>query len=136
MLDLRPRRWATLAGLLVLAGCGGSGGPGGSSTPPPVPIATVTDLDQVPPDSFSLAFLLTDGTVMVQGDAVANTGAAGSVWYQLTPDALGSHVYRTWSQMASLSYRYVPYDFTSAVLADRRYAIVGGVDIPCGCSLT
>ena len=126
MLDLRPRRWATLAGLLVLAGCGGSGGPGGSSTPPPVPIATVTDLDQVPPDSFSLAFLLTDGTVMVQGDAVANTGAAVSAWYKLTPDAFGSYVHGTWSQLASLSSGYVPYVFASAVLADGRVVIVGG----------
>src|SRR5258706_11282103 len=126
MLDLRPGRWATLAGLLVVARCGVTGVRGGSSTPTPIPIAAVKDLDQVPPDSFSLAFLLTDGGVMVQGDAVANTGAAVSAWYKLTPDGFGSYVQGTWSQLASLSSGYVPYVFASAVLADGRVVIVGG----------
>src|SRR5258708_7591763 len=126
MLDSRPRQWAAPAVVLMLAACGGSGAPGGSSTPPAVPIATVTDLDQVPPDSFSLAFLLTDGTVMVQGDAVANTGATESAWYKLTPDAFGSYVHGSWSQLASLPSGYVPYAFASAVLADGRVVIVGG----------
>lgn len=119
-------RCSLLSGLLIAAGCGGSGAPGGSSMPPPVAIATVTDLDHAPPDSFSLAFLLTDGTVMVQGDAAANPGASVSAWYKLTPDAFGSYVHGTWSQLASLPTTYVPYVFASAVLADGRVVIVGG----------
>src|SRR5882762_4197474 len=99
------------SGLLGTAGCGGSGGPGGSFVPPPVAIATVTDLDHAPPDSFSLAFLLTDGTVMVQGDAVANPGASVSAWYKLTPDAFGSYEHGSWSQLASLPSTYVPFVF-------------------------
>src|SRR5258706_4303827 len=126
MLDLRPRRWATLAGLLVLAGCGGSGGPGGSSTPPPVPIATVTDLDQVPPDSFSLAFLLTDGTVMVQGDAVANTGAAVSVQIELWPDVFSHSLHRSLCQFACLSSGYLALALASAVADLRPLVSTGG----------
>jgi hypothetical protein len=127
MLVLNPCRSAMLACALLLAGCGGGSGGSGSSPPPPtVPIATVTSLDHAPPDSFSLAFLLTDGTVMVQGDAVSMPGATVSRWYKLTPDAFGSYVHGTWSQLASLPAGYVPYAFSSAVLADGRVVIVGG----------
>jgi hypothetical protein len=126
MVVLDPGRRATLTCVLLLAGCGGSGAPGGSSSPPAAPIATVTDLDQAPPESFSLAFLLTDGTVMVQGDAAGIAGATVSAWYRLTPDAFGSYVHGSWSQLASLPSGYVPYDFASAVLADGRVVIVGG----------
>src|SRR5882672_10461423 len=119
-------RCTLLSGLLITAGCGGSGAPGGASMPPPVAIATVTDLDHAAPDSFSLAFLLTDGTVMVQGDAAANPGASVSAWYKLTPDAFGSYLHGTWSPLASLPPGYVPYAFASAVLADGRVVIVGG----------
>ena len=119
-------RFGLLSCLLSMAGCGGSGGPSGSPPPPPPPIATVTNLDHFPPDSFSLAFLLTDATVLVQGDAVSLTGATVSAWYKLTPDAFGSYVHGSWSQVASLPAGYVPYAFASAVLADGRVVIVGG----------
>ncbi len=114
---------AVVAGALAVADCGGSGAPGG---PPPLPIATVTVLDHRPPESFSLAFLLTDGTVMAQGDAASRPGTTVSAWYKLTPDAFGSYLHGSWSQLASLPAGYVPYAYASAVLADGRVVIVGG----------
>ncbi len=126
MLVLRACWCATLTCVLAVAGCGGSGAPAAAPPPPPSPIATVTSLDQAPPDSFSLAFLLTDGTIMVQGDAASVPGATVSAWYRLTPDAFGSYVHGTWSQLASLPAGYVPSAFASAVLADGRVVIVGG----------
>src|SRR5438552_2964412 len=42
-------------------------------------------------------YLLTDGTVMMQGGDVVNT------WYKLTPDSGGSYINGTWSQLASMS---------------------------------
>src|SRR5258708_25519011 len=83
-------------------------------------------LDPRPPESFTLAFLLTDGTVMVQGDAASRPGTTVSAWYKLTPDAFGSYVHGSWSQLASLPAGYVPYAYASAVLADGRVVIVGG----------
>ncbi|HEX9474292.1 MAG TPA: hypothetical protein VF931_08880 [Steroidobacteraceae bacterium] len=115
-----------VAAALAVAGCGGSGAPDGPPPPPPLPIATVTGLDHRPPESFSLAFLLTDGTVMVQGDAASRPGTTVSAWYKLTPDAFGSYVHGSWSQLASLPAGYVPYAYASAVLADGRVVIVGG----------
>jgi len=67
--------------------------------------------------------LLTDGTVMVHHED-PNDGF--SEWYKLTPDANGSYVNGTWSQLASLSSDYGPLFFASAVLADGRVIIEGG----------
>src|SRR5258708_39793599 len=83
-------------------------------------------LDPRPPESFTLAFLLTDGTVMVQGDAASRPGTTVSAWYKLTPDAFGSYVHGSWSQLASLPAGYGPYAYASAVLADGRVVIVRG----------
>jgi hypothetical protein len=67
----------------------------------------------------STALLLTDGTVMVQS-------LAGQVWLRLTPDANGSYVNGTWSQLASLPSGYSPEYYASAVLPDGRVIIEGG----------
>ncbi len=72
-----------------------------------------------PPKGAGLSFLLTDGTVLSQGRNYHD-------WYKLTPDAFGSYVNGTWSQVASLPAGYVPDAFSSAVLADGRVVIVGG----------
>jgi len=72
-----------------------------------------------PPDGAFLSFLLTDGTVMFQGNGLSD-------WWKLTPDKTGSYVNGTWSQLASLPSGYVPDAFASAVLADGRVVIVGG----------
>jgi hypothetical protein len=66
-----------------------------------------------------VALLLTDGTVMVQDIATTN-------WWKLTPDAAGSYVNGTWSQLASLPGGYQPLYFASAVLPEGRVIVQGG----------
>src|SRR5215813_13412245 len=63
--------------------------------------------------------LLTDGTVML-----ADNGCQG--WWKLTPDAFGSYVNGTWTQLASLPDGYSPLYHASAVLPDGRVIIEGG----------
>jgi hypothetical protein len=72
-----------------------------------------------PPDSAGLGFLLTDGSVMFQGNRLFD-------WFKLTADSSGSYLKGTWSQLANLPAGYAPTDFASAVLADGRVVIVGG----------
>jgi hypothetical protein len=72
-----------------------------------------------PPDGAVFGFLMTDGTVLFQGDSESD-------WWKLTPDNTGSYVNGTWSQMASLPSGYVPDAFSSAVLADGKLLIIGG----------
>jgi hypothetical protein len=74
---------------------------------------TIQNLVHQPPNGAYLGFLLTDGTVMFQGN-------------KLTPDSFGSYLNGTWSQLASLPSGYSPDDFASSVLADGRVVIVGG----------
>jgi hypothetical protein len=80
---------------------------------------TLQTLVNQPPDGAGIAFLLTDGTVIVQGNG-------GSDWAKLTPDNKGSYVKGTWKKIASLPSGYVPDAFASAVLADSRVIIEGG----------
>ena len=63
--------------------------------------------------------LLTDGTVML-----ADKGCQD--WWKLTPDAFGSYVNGTWTQLASLPAGYSPLYHGSAVLPDGRVIIEGG----------
>jgi hypothetical protein len=72
-----------------------------------------------PPNGAIVGFLLTDGTVMYQGNAESD-------WWRLTPDKSGSYVKGTWKQLASLPSGYVPLYFAAAVLADGRLIIEGG----------
>jgi hypothetical protein len=80
---------------------------------------TLTNLTHQPPDGAEVEMLLTDGTVMVQGNQ-------GQDWYKLTPDINGSYVNGTWTQLASLESNYDPYAMAEAVLADGRLLIEGG----------
>src|SRR5246127_5758372 len=80
---------------------------------------TLQNLVHQPPIGAYLPFLLTDGTVMFQGNNSAT-------WSKLTPDSSGSYLNGTWSQLASLPSGYSPDDFASAVLADGRLVIIGG----------
>ncbi|HEY6337271.1 MAG TPA: hypothetical protein VIW68_02135 [Candidatus Sulfotelmatobacter sp.] len=80
---------------------------------------TTQALAHQPPDGAGIGFLLTDGTVMYQGNAAYD-------WYKLTPDIAGSYVNGTWTRLANLPAGYVPYAFASAVLADGRVLIDGG----------
>lgn len=80
---------------------------------------TLQRLVHQPPDGAGIGFLLTDGTVMFQGNN-------GSDWAKLTPDINGSYLNGTWSQLANLPAGYDPYAFASSVLADGRLVIIGG----------
>jgi len=80
---------------------------------------SLKNLVHQPPDGALIGFLLTDGTVIVQGNQCSD-------WWKLTPDINGSYVKGTWKQMASLPSGYVPLYFASAVLADGRVIIEGG----------
>ena len=80
---------------------------------------TLTRLAHPAPHGVEVSFLLTDGTVLAQGDS-------DSDWWKLTPDINGSYVNGTWSRMADLPNGYSPYAFASAVLADGRVVIIGG----------
>jgi Voltage gated chloride channel len=73
------------------------------------------------------ALLLTDGRVMVHqyGDPNHN-GQGMNNWWALTPDANGSYLNGTWSQLASMSSSYGPLYFASAVLPDGRVIVEGG----------
>jgi hypothetical protein len=70
--------------------------------------------------------VLTDGSVLVHnlGDFLT-----GEIW-KLTPDINGSYLNGTWSQLASLPIidgsQYIPFLFSSAVLADGRVVFAGG----------
>ncbi len=80
---------------------------------------TAVPLKHQPPDGAGVGFLLTDGTVLYQGDQYSD-------WYRLTPDINGSYQNGTWSQAASLPKGYTPLYFASAVLPDSRVMIAGG----------
>jgi len=76
-------------------------------------------LTHQPPDGAGIGFLLTDGTVIYQGNNYTD-------WWKLTPDNTGSYLNGTWTQIASLPSGYGPDAFASAVLADGRVVIIGG----------
>lgn len=82
---------------------------------------TWTPLTHLAPDSIGTMLLLSDGTIMAQ-----NTGASANWnrWYRLTPDASGSYVDGTWSNLASMGLQRLYYG--SAVLPDGRVFVVGG----------
>ena len=84
---------------------------------------TWTPLTHQPTFGAGTALLLTDGTVMVQDAAFASPNH----WWKLKPDSSGSYVNGTWTQLASLPSGYDPLYYASAVLADGRVVIVGGV---------
>jgi hypothetical protein len=75
------------------------------------------------------AFLLTDGTVMMQEFSSLNVGLAAPTWatrrwWKLTADQFGSYRNGTWSRLAD-SHVGRTY-FASGVLADGRVVVCGG----------
>src|SRR5258708_28144651 len=103
--------------LLALSGCGSHTNTTFTTTPPPA--QNLKTLAKQPSDGAGVGFLLTDGSVVFQGDKSFD-------WFKLTPDQSGSYAKGTWSQIASLPAGYVPEDFASSVLADGRLVILGG----------
>jgi hypothetical protein len=80
---------------------------------------TVTQLAHLPPDGAFVTFLMTDGTVVAQGNGESD-------WWKLTPNNKGSYVNGSWARVADLPSGYQPLYFASAVLADGRLVISGG----------
>ena len=74
-------------------------------------------LSNQPTFNASTMLLLTDGTVMCQGENTKN-------WWRLTPDATGSYVNGHWSALADMQDSRLYY--TSALLADGRVIVAGG----------
>jgi Kelch motif len=75
------------------------------------------------------AFLLTDGTVMMQEFSSLSIGIASPTWatrrwWKLTPDQFGSYAKGTWSQLADSNVARTY--FASGVLADGRVVVCGG----------
>ena len=84
---------------------------------------TWVTLNNAPPTTVSSTLLLTDGTVMVQGES---NGLGTSNWYRLIPDINGSYQNGTWTQIASMPSGYAPRFYGSAVLPDGRVIVEGG----------
>jgi hypothetical protein len=88
-----------------------------------VPTGTWTNLTNLAPDSDGIGtmMLLTDGTVMAQG---VGPNQVSNNWYRLTPDANGSYVNGTWTQLASMGLERL---YTASnVLQDGRVFVLGG----------
>jgi hypothetical protein len=102
-----PQRALALAGVLLFALSALAGA------------QTWTRLTHLPPINASTALLLTNGTVMVQGESTVN-------WWKLTPDNTGSYINGTWTQLANMPSGYSPLYYASAVLPDGRVIVEGG----------
>jgi hypothetical protein len=89
----------------------------------------LTQLKNPAPNGAFVEYLLTNGSVMVQGESCSD-------WWLLTPDQSGSYVNGTWKQAASLPSGYAPYATSGAVLADGRFLLVGGEYSDCGGEFT
>ena len=89
----------------------------------------LTQLKHPAPNGAFVDYLLTDGTVLVQGQSCSD-------WWKLTPDESGSYLNGTWTQAASLPSGYTPYATSGAVLADGRFLLVGGEYSDCGGEFT
>ena len=90
-----------------------------------VPAGTWTPLTHAPLDQIGTMMLLSDGTVLAQGDyANGHTPNASKMWYKLTPDASGSYANGTWSAVAQMHLARLYYG--SNILPDGRVFLVGG----------
>lgn len=89
---------------------------------------TWTPLNNQPSFDAGAMVLLTDGSVLVHSEpnCLTCTSTDYSSWYKLTPDANGSYVNGTWTQVASLPAGYAPLYFSSGVLPDGRVIVEGG----------
>ncbi|HUA30059.1 MAG TPA: hypothetical protein VMC03_14340 [Streptosporangiaceae bacterium] len=86
-----------------------------------------TPLTNAPPFGTPGTMLLeSDGTVLVHNEPDNNTTGGTNQWWKLTPDARGSYIDGTWSQIASMPASYTPLYFASAVLPDGRMIVEGG----------
>jgi hypothetical protein len=73
---------------------------------------------------ISLMLLLSDGTVMASNNVDTDSITGSNIWFRLTPDASGSYINGTWSELTPM--RDHRLDFASQVLRDGRVFIAGG----------
>ncbi|HTU76053.1 MAG TPA: hypothetical protein VMG38_21250 [Trebonia sp.] len=86
-----------------------------------------TPLVNPPPFGTPGTMLLeSDGTVLVHNEPDNNTTGGTTDWWKLTPDASGSYIDGTWSQVAPMPAGYTPLYFASAILPDGRMIVEGG----------
>ena len=94
---------------------------------PPGTVSPWTPLKNPPPFNTPGTMLLeSDGTVLVHDEPDNNKIAATNKWFKLTPDAKGSYLDGTWSQIPSMPNNYAPLYFASAILPDGRMIVEGG----------
>lgn len=106
--SMRPRANAALIGIAVASILGWSAS---------APAATWTQVTTLAPSNAGTMMLLTDGTVMVQGNPMDQ-------WMRLTPSVKGSYVDGTWSPLAPMSTPRLY--FASHVLPNGKVWILGG----------
>jgi hypothetical protein len=80
-------------------------------------------LKHAPPFAPGTMLLASDGTVLVHAEPESG---GTSNWYKLTPDANGSYVDGTWSQIASMPSGYDPLYFSSSILPNGQMIVEGG----------
>jgi hypothetical protein len=86
-----------------------------------------TPLVNPPPFGTPGTMLLeSDGTVLVHDEPDNNVTGGTNLWWRLTPDASGSYIDGSWSQIASMPSDYTPLYFASAILPDGRMIVEGG----------
>ena len=90
----------------------------------------LTQLVHPAPDGAFVEYLLTDGTVMVQGQGLHGLVEAHARQHP------GVTSRERWKQAASLPSGYAPYATTGAVLADGRLLLAGGEYSNCGGQFT
>ncbi|HYL72023.1 MAG TPA: hypothetical protein VEY89_12045, partial [Candidatus Dormibacteraeota bacterium] len=121
MQGARPVR-VLLASLLATAAVTATAGTWQTlKNPPPIPEIFDPSGTDFGPGGATAPLLLTDGGVIIQ-----NAGPFGedAKIFKLTPDANGSYVNGTWTQLASKP--FISYAAAQAVLADGRVIIEGG----------
>jgi hypothetical protein len=104
-----------------------------SLTPSAQAVGSWTPLVRQAPDYIGTMLLLTDGTVMAQGASGTNNDGASKHWFKLTPDASGSYVTGTWTQLADMHHERLYYASTvlrngKVFIAGGEYTEAGGVD--------
>jgi hypothetical protein len=90
-----------------------------TALPLPAAAQSMVRLKHLAPDGTLAGFLLTDGTLLFQGNQYTD-------WYRFTPDITGSYQNGTWTKAASFPAGYAPLYFASAVLPDGRVMVSGG----------
>jgi hypothetical protein len=111
-----PLGHARASGLKAYEGAADS-----SSSSPWTPL-----VNQPPFGTPGTMLLESNGTVLVHDEPDNNVTGGTNEWWALTPDAAGSYIDGTWTQIASMPSDYTPLYFASAILPDGRMIVEGG----------